>query len=129
MEEQDRNLNQSNSSSFAVAAGDGQSESSATKKALRTLEEKGSEVAQDLENSVAAVEGKVQQATASIEEKGNAAINAAATISGRARGYVHTHNASDVVDDLRRLARRHPAQAMAAALLAGYAIGLSIFRR
>jgi CHASE3 domain sensor protein len=128
MDERNTNLSLSNLSGSA-AAGDEQSEASARKKALRTLEQKGSEVAQDLENSVAAVEGKVQQAAATIKEKGNVAIDAAAKVSGRARGYVHTHDANDVVNDLRRVTRRHPAQAMAAALLAGFAIGRSIFRR
>jgi len=124
-----KNSDQGTSRGAAVGDSSTQSPASARERTLRTIQEKGNEIAQTLENSAAAIGIEVAQAAATIEEKGNVTVNTVAKLSGRTARYVRTHDADAMVNDLRRVVRRHPTWAMGASLLAGLAVGRSVFRR
>ena len=83
----------------------------------------------NLQHSATEAEHVLEETAETVRTKGNETVNAVARVSGRAARYVRSHDAADVVNDLRRVARRYPTQAMAAALVAGFVVGRSFFRR
>src|SRR5579872_6679026 len=82
------------------------SSSTTLESAARTLKEKGNEVVRNLQYSATEAEHVLEETAETVRAKGNAAVNEVARVSGRASRYVRSHDTADVMNDLRRVARR-----------------------